>query len=182
MKKIMLLVMVFIGIGFTGCTTKVLVTSVEKYDECINEAKADLQKHGYELSGMATETKNEPLVVGAYYSSKTGSSSILANDFYDQEVYSFSNSNGDEVEFTMKYRGRYSKYTDTVCLLTVDLLGCKTSKAEDYDKFCGENSIIKQKLGNMEQDMKVSAYSPRRTSLLTTSILLATVLPFIFLL
>ncbi|MBO5963018.1 MAG: hypothetical protein J6P97_00895, partial [Bacteroidales bacterium] len=83
-------------------------------------------------------------------------------------------------EIMLKYRGRYSSYSDMNYMETVELLGCKTSKASDYDKICGYNSSVKPYLSNMYKDTNVEVYDENKTYLLVG--LLTAVSPLLLLL
>lgn len=178
MKKVVLLAI--ITLVFASCTSTINVTSFGQYNRNIETVKSDLAGKGYSLSGHQQESASNTVVTGVSYSTKTGYGTAMANDHYTYDTYSFSNSNGDVAEIMLKYRGRYSSYSDMNYMETVELLGCKTSKASDYDKICGYNSSVKPYLSNMYKDTNVEVYDENKTYLLVG--LLTAVSPLLLLL
>ena len=161
MKKIFLALI--IAMTLASCTSTINVTSFKEYDENINKVKSDLYGKGYELSGHNQESSSNTVVTGVSYSTQTGYGTAMDNDHYTYDTYTFSNANGDVAEFSVKYRGRYSSYSDVNYMQTVELLGCKTSKASDYNKICGSNSSIRPLIGNMKKDIDVQVYDNDKT-------------------
>lgn len=169
MKRLFLVFMAAVAI--TSCTTTEKFTSFEEYNKNIEMVKSDLADKGYYLSGHNQESSSNTVVTGTSYSTQAGYGTAMANDHYTYDTYSFSNANGDVAEIMLKYRGRYSSSSDMNYMETVELLGCKTSKASDYDKICGYNSATKPYLGNMYKDADVKVLDGNKTLILYYSIL-----------
>lgn len=164
MKKLYLLIIGIITL--TSCTSTSRVTSHDEYDRSIRMVQEDLSSKGYELSGHNEETSNNTVVTGTSYSKYAGYGTKMSNDFFTRDNYSFSNSQGDVVEISLKVRERYSSNSDINYLETVELLGCKTSKASDYDKICGSKSVVEPTLGQMNKDIDVQVFDAPKTYLL----------------
>ena len=163
MKRLFLILMAAVAI--TSCTTTYNVTSFKEYNENIEMVKSDLAGKGYNLSGHNRESSSNTVVTATSYSVQAGYGTEMANDYYTYDTYSFSNANGDVAEIMLKYRGRYSSYSDMNYMSTVELLGCKTSKTSDYDKICGDNSAVKPLLRNMYKDAYVEVYDDEKTEI-----------------
>lgn len=161
MKKIFLALI--IAMTLASCTSTINVTSFKEYNENIERVKTDLYCKGYNLSGHYQESSSNTVVTDVSYSTQTGYGTAMDNDHYTYDTYTFSNANGDVAEFSVKYRGRYSSYSDVNYMQTVELLGCKTSKASDYNKICGSNSYIRPLIGNMKKDIDVQVYDNDKT-------------------
>jgi hypothetical protein len=170
MKRLFLVLIVAVAI--TSCTSTKTVTSYSKYNECIQTVKDDLAGKGYTLSGHEQESSSNTVVTGTSYSQYAGYGTKMENDHFTYDTYTFSNSNGDKAEISLKYRERYSQYSDANYMETVELLGCKTSNASDYDKICGYNSAVKPYLANMYKDINVQVYDENKTYVLYAIILL----------
>lgn len=156
MKRLFLVLMASVAI--TSCTTTEKVISFEEYNKNIEMVKSDLSDKGYGLSGHNRETLSNAVVTGTSFSTQTGFGTAMGNDYYTYDTYSFSNEKGDIAEISLKYRTGYADYSETNYLATVELLGCKTSKASDYDKICGDNSSVKPLLSDVKRDLDVKFY------------------------
>lgn len=170
------------AVAITSCTTTYNVTSFEEYNKNIEMVKSDLAGKGYNLSGHNRETLSNAVVTGTSFSTKSGYGTEMANDYYTYDTYSFSNEKGDIAEISLKYRTGYADYSKTNYLATVELLGCKTSKASDYDKICGDNSSVKPLLSDVKRDLDVKVYDLEAAILVVVSFVICSpllILPFI---
>lgn len=179
MKRLFLILMAAVAI--TSCTTTEKVISFEEYNKNIEMVKSDLSDKGYGLSGHNRETLSNAVVTGTSFSTKSGYGTEMANDYYTYDTYSFSNEKGDIAEISLKYRTGYADYSKTNYLATVELLGCKTSKASDYDKICGDNSSVKPLLSDVKRDLDVKFYDNEATLAILVYVIAFTpllILPF----
>ena len=181
MKELTLLVIM--AFSLTACTSVRNVTSFKEYNRSMQVVASDLSARGYELSGHKEESASNTVVTAVSYSTQAGFGTAMDNDHFTYDTYTFSNANGDVAEISLKYRGRYSKYSDMNYMETVDLLGCKTSKASDYNNICGSYSTVKSLLSDMNKDANVKIYSENKTLTLTyTLTLILPCVPLLFLL
>lgn len=179
MKRLFLVLIAAVAI--TSCTTTEKVISFEEYNKNIEMVKSDLSDKGYGLSGHNRETLSNAVVTGTSFSTKSGYGTEMANDYYTYDTYSFSNEKGDIAEISLKYRTGYADYSKTNYLATVELLGCKTSKASDYDKICGDNSSVKPLLSDVKRDLDVKFYDNEATLAILVYVIAFTpllILPF----
>ncbi|MEE0961876.1 MAG: hypothetical protein U0L54_04945 [Bacteroidales bacterium] len=179
MKRLFLVLIAAVAI--TSCTTTEKVISFEEYNKNIEMVKSDLSDKGYGLSGHNRETLSNAVVTGTSFSTKSGYGTEMANDYYTYDTYSFSNEKGDIAEISLKYRTGYADYSKTNYLATVELLGCKTSKASDYDKICGDNSSVKPLLSDVKRDLDVKVYDLEAAILVVVSFVICSpllILPF----
>ena len=170
MKKIVLLFITACVV--TSRTSVKRVTSFHEYNRCIQRVQNDLAVKGYELSGHKEETSSNAVVTAVSYSTQSGYGTAMDNDVFTYDTYTFSNNTGDIVEIELKYRDYYSKYSDVNYIQTVELLGCKTSKAADYNDVCGNNSMTKYLLQNINRDIDVEVYNHNKTMSLYSILLL----------
>ena len=82
--------------------------------------------------------------------------------YHDKETYSFSNQEGEKVQFTLEvHRGENN---GNVYIDEVNVTGCSTTDMKKYEKYCGEKGmpayIMKYYL---KKDMKGSKFSPGKT-------------------
>ncbi len=183
MKKIMFLSIALAGVALTSCTSSIPVTSVSEYNSNIQAMKSGLSEHGYYLSGIKNENGNNPYVAATSYSTQTGYGTKMENDYYTITTYNFANSEGDNAEILLKYRARYSSYSDCNYYETVSLIGCNTSKSADYQKICGSYAPVQRNVGNMQKDIDVDVYDEGKSySLLLLLTLLGSCAPLLFLL
>jgi hypothetical protein len=178
-----LLFIVVLLISLASCTSVKKVTSIDEYNKNINKVKRDLASKGFQLSGYKKESSNDIFVTGNSYSTQSGYGTSMNNDYSTNDVYTFSTTNGDIAEFSIKYREKYSDYSHTNYIQTIELSGCKTSKVADYEKICGSNSYLQKSLKNIKKDINVEVYDSEKTTVLIyTLTLLACCIPLIFLL
>ncbi len=158
MKKTALLIMITAVFGLTSCTTTLNVTSIERFNEDLNTVKSDFNNQGYVLAGVENENKTEVTSGTGSFWKRWWDGTLMYVDQYVDYTYTFSNSEGNDVEILLRCRQDSSMLCDCNYYKTVELLGCKTSKREDYEKMCGENSMVNLKLGKMEQDKRIKIY------------------------
>jgi hypothetical protein len=168
-----LLLSLIIVLTLASCTSTISVTSFDMYNKNIQMVKSDLADKGYNLSGHNQETLSNAVVADI-------SGTAMRNDYYTYDSYSFSNSNGDVAEIMLKYRSRYSSHSDINYMQTIELLGCKTSKASDYDKICESNSAVKALSNNMDKDINIKVYDETKTYLLSLALVFSPLLLLLF--
>ena len=159
-----LMILLIIVLGITFILEKPIIN--------ITNQQNDLAVKGYELSGHKEETSSNAVVTAVSYSTQSGYGTAMDNDVFTYDTYTFSNNTGDIVEIELKYRDYYSKYSDVNYIQTVELLGCKTSKAADYNDVCGNNSMTKYLLQNINRDIDVEVYNHNKTMSLYSILLL----------
>lgn len=167
MKRILFILVVLSLISLTSCTSEYKVVSLNNYKDRIQVVTDNLKIEGYYLSGDQKSVQNNLHVTDVSYSQNNGYGSAMANDFITNQVYTFSNEKGDQAEFTMKYRQKYSTITDAYYLSSVELVGCKTSNLKDYNEICGENSVVRYMLENIPSDITVTEFDITKAYLLS---------------
>lgn len=210
MKKISLIIITIITLS--SCSTQIITgTSFKEYNHSINDVSIDLLNNGYELVNHNTGTntnstfiethsnsRNNTNINGNTYttpnyfstnnennyninSSKNNNSYTEITNLVDTyDYYTFSNKKGDIVEINMKYKVR--EFESTTYLRKVELLGCKTSNPYDYEKICGDNSMIQRKLENIEEDLSFELVDYSGLSILAALMLgLSAIAPLFFL-
>lgn len=169
MKKIALILSLALSFVATGCYTTQGVVSNSMYENSRNQVASNMEANGYILSGENHEEKNEMVVTGQSYSKYTGYGTKMDNDFYSYDTYKYSNQEGDNAEYTVKYKGLVDD-NGGYALSSVQVLGCKTSKAADYEKLCSGNSSPSNVIGNMSKDSSKTELDVANTTIAVTGI------------
>lgn len=155
MKKTTFVLLIAAAFGLTSCTTTTKVIGIQDLDKSIQEMTSLLSAQGYNPSGSWIEESNALYVEAVSHTKQSGFGTAMGNDYANLNTYTFANSNGDKAEILLKLRQRYDDYNNLWYYETIDLLGCKTSKAEDYQKICGQNSIVQSYLPNVPKNTEV---------------------------
>jgi hypothetical protein len=189
MKRI-LSITIILCITLSSCSKIITGTSFKEYDNTINTISIDLLRNGYELVDHNTGTENKSTIIETY--SKTGSNTNIngntnintlgnintsgnvntsgSNKSYTEvtnlvdtyDYYAFSNNKGDIVELNIKYKAR--EVAKTSYLSSIELLGCRTSNLYDYEKICGDSSVVRRKLEDIKHDLSFEVYDSGATN------------------
>lgn len=89
-------------------------------------------------------------------------SKSVEGGYYDKETYVFHSDDGKEVQLT--YDVHRGEHKGDVFIDAVNLIGCSTSDIQDYDKYCGTESVPDNVLQhNLVKDTEGSKFSPGKT-------------------
>ena len=128
----------------SSCYTQQMVVSEKNYNNNFEQVKAELAKRGYELTGYNTNTHNELKVTGTSYSSTGGANTLLGNDYYYFDQYTFSNQEGSKLDFLVKYQTNLAK-EGFIFLENTEVAGCNADDATTYAWLCGDaNALVKR--------------------------------------
>lgn len=140
---IKIIVCCFVVLHLVGCYSTHNVTSYKDLQGSINDARQELSKMGYELSGEDTRTDNNVYVEGVSYSTMTGYGTAMNNKYVTYDKYTFSNADGNTISYTVSYETHRS--SDGVLYVTdVSVPQCETSNTKIYNQLCGQLSPIKK--------------------------------------
>lgn len=140
---IKIIVCCFVVMHLVGCYSTQNVTSYNDLQGAINDARQELSKMGYELSGEDTRTDNSVYVEDVSYSTRAGYGTALNNKYVTFDKYTFSNADGNTISYTVSYETHRS--SDGVLYVTdVSVPQCETSNPKDYNQLCGNPSPIKK--------------------------------------
>ena len=88
----------------TSCYSVKYLNTKEELNRNIDAAIVYLNDLGYHQNGVSLDTKNELVVTGVSYSSTTGYGTRMNNNYVYNDRYSFVNSEGNTIEFTVSYQ------------------------------------------------------------------------------
>lgn len=158
----------------TGCKETRNLLSYRGYEQTMQLIADDLASQGYQQSGMEQTTSNEIVVdetITHYnrYGYKTGFSQKMANNFYYHNRYSFADSTGNQVQYSMAYKTM--AYEGNVYVTECVQEGCSTSNPKDFARVCGPNGTVNRIYNNMRTDSQVEMLDSGNTTLLASGIL-----------
>ena len=136
MKRLLSLNFILLLVLSYSCTTTKLVTSLNAYKDATSAISSALSEKGYSLSGMSQESKNEVYVSGTSYSRYTGYGTRMANDYWQYDSFTFTDSFNNNVNYMVKYQ-----IINNDCIDNIEVVNCNASK--DYNNICGSGGIIK---------------------------------------
>lgn len=146
------------------------VTKKTTFDNAISSVQSQMASQGFSSTGSNTNTRNETVVTGVSYSRYTGYGSAMANNFITQDTYRFADTLGNTMNYSVTYSAKQT--TDGVPYVeNLELCGCETSNPKDYEKLCGNESVVKQ-INDVPKDQKVEKLNVMNTTLAITGITL----------
>ena len=127
----------------TGCYNTHMVTSYEDHQNEIKKVQVELLNMGYELSGKETRVDNNVHVTAVSYSSQTGYGSAMQNDYVTTDRYTFSDTNGNVMSYSVSYNLNESDDSVKILYVTnVNVSQCETSNPKHYSTICDSHSHI----------------------------------------
>jgi len=140
MKRLPILILTIAACFITtGCRSYFAASSEGAYQESINAMKAEMANDGYTLTGQS-----------------------VTNGYHDKETYSFSNNEGETIQFT--YEVHRGEHNGTVFIDEVNTAGCSTSNAQSYNKYCGNDGVQSKTINNnLKKDTRGSKFSAGKT-------------------
>lgn len=163
------LFLAFVLLGMTSCMDTYYVTNKATFDNAISTIKSQMEERGFNLNGSNSITHNETVVTGVSYSSESGYGTAMANNYITQDTYRFADSLGNTMSYSIVYcvqqttDGKPYVVNSKVC-------GCETSNPKDYDRLCGDESVVKQ-INNLPKDQTINRVNVVNTSLAVTGVL-----------
>ncbi len=121
-NKTTLFLALLTSILMVGCNAskQINVTSLSSLQKSIENTQTQMQKDGYSLSDIRKENHLDQ----------------------KEDTYTFSTTNDNTIEYTIAYI--LKEYEGLYYVENVNVAGCKVSKKEDYNKYCGFNAPIRQ--------------------------------------
>lgn len=127
----------------TGCYNTHMVTSYEDHQKEIKKVQVELLNMGYELSGKETRVDNNMHVTAVSYSSQAGYGSAMQNDYITTDKYTFSDTNGNVMSYSVSYNLDESDDSVKILYVTnVNVSQCETSNPKHYSIICDSHSRI----------------------------------------
>lgn len=144
------------------------VTKRSTFDQAIASVQGQLASEGLKSVGSSSETKNNLFAAGTSYSKYTGYGTKMENNFVTQDTYRFADSIGNTMNYTVAYS---AKQTDNGIhyVENIEVCGCETSNPNDYERLCGNESLVKQ-INLTPKDQEVKQMDVMGTTLAVTGI------------
>lgn len=141
--------------AFCGCTVTSHVTSYNAFDRAINKVAEEIKQEGFSLeSSEKKDIRDIPLSVRAsesYSPDEHGFQGSNATGVSYSNTYSFKNSNGETMSYTVSYRTGVNPKQGVVYVTDVSIDRCETSNSAHYERLCGKSAPIHM-LTNLEKD------------------------------
>lgn len=151
MKKI--LTAMAVAIVLTACTGPMYVTSVPTYNNTVDKVVAAIESQGYVLKDKKHDHRNELRHETATFEGES-SSSWIPNELVNYDTYSFADSEGNTMSFSVQYRSRTNHESGAIYYTDVQTDGCFTSNAKDCERLCGDRSPLRM-LDTIQKDITV---------------------------
>lgn len=171
MKKVHFLSAAAASLLFASCYTTYGVFSESIYQDMQNTIQANTEAHGYNLCGKYNEVKKEVVVTGQSYSKLAGFGTLMDNDYYQHDTYQFANKEGDNAEYSVRYR-LVDDDNQKPAFWEAQVIGCKTSKASDYVDLCTGKYSPQELISKMVPDSQKSVLDVGATTLAITGVTL----------
>ena len=152
MKK--LLTAVALSLVMAACTGPMYVTSVPTYNKTVDDVVAAIEREGYTFTGKKHDHRNELRHETPAFEGNPNSSSWIPNELLNYDTYSFADTDGNTMSFSVQYRLSNDHTNGTVYYSDVETDGCFTSNSKHYELLCGERSPIRM-LDTIQKDMTV---------------------------
>lgn len=121
-----------------------MVTSYDDHLDVVEKVQVELSNMGYELSGKETRVDNNVHVTAVSYSSQTGYGSAMDNDYVTTDKYTFLDTNGNLMSYSVSYNLKESDDSVKIFYVTnVNVSQCETSNPQYYSNLCGSYSPIR---------------------------------------
>lgn len=121
-NKTTLFLALLASILMVGCNAskQINVTSLSSLQKSIENTQSQIQKEGYSLTDIRKESHLD----------------------FKEDIYSFTDTNNNTIEYTIAYK--LKEYKGLYYVENVSVTGCKVSKKENYNKYCGFSAPIRQ--------------------------------------
>ena len=170
MRKIYLFSLLSVVFCMTSCMDTYYVTKKTTFDNAISSVQSQIASQGFSSTGSNTNTRNNLYAAGTSYSKYTGYGTMMENNFVTQDTYRFSDADGNTMNYSVSYSAKQT--SDGIPYVeNLELCGCETSNPKDYERLCGNNSVVKQ-INDVPKDQKVEKLNVMNTTLAITGITL----------
>ena len=147
-----------VAVFLCGCTSTYKVISNAALESELKMVEVEMRSYGYYPVGKNTDTRNELTVIGQSY---------FDNDYITSNTYSFSDTVGNTMKYTISYR--LWQQDSFIYVSNVEVKGCETSNINEYNKLCGKDSP-KRRIEMLVSDSEVELYDASKTYALTGGI------------
>lgn len=135
-----------------SCTISRQTISEKKFFQEIDDVNQSIELLGYHLSGTSSDVRNDLYVSDTWFSTETGYSTEMKNDYYWYDSYRFMDSTNNIVSYQIKYKGKGTQDAKGVYYVSdVSLVGCDCTNTKDYNAVCGPRGVT-NRLNFVEND------------------------------
>ena len=155
-------------ISFSSCMDTFYATKRTTFEKALASVQTQMDKDGFKVVGSNSETKNNVYVSATSYSRYTGYGSKMENNFVTQDTYRFADDEGNTMNYSVSYSAKQTMegvpYIDDI-----EVCGCETSNPKDYDRLCGNESIVKQ-INSLPKDQEIKQMNVMGTTMAVSGI------------
>ena len=143
-------------------------TKRSTFDKAVADVQSRLAQEGLKSVGSSSDTKNNLYALGTSYSKYTGYGTMMENNFVTQDTYRFADAEGNTMKYSVSYSAKQT--SDGVSYVeNIEVCGCETSNPNDYERLCGNNSLVKQ-INLTPKDQELRQMNVMNTTLAITGI------------
>lgn len=143
--KIKITILLAAILSLSSCYTSRNLNTKEELDSNVNNAILYLSSIGFHQNGENLDTKNELVVEGVSYSTVSGYGTRMGNNIVYNDWYSFVNSAGNTVEFTVSYQAWFADQDTIVEYDTYDTIIKKHQDIGGYRQISEGKKVVKKR-------------------------------------
>lgn len=143
--KIKITILLAAIFSLSSCYTTRNLNTKEELDSNVNNAILYLSSIGFNQNGENLDTKNELVVEGVSYSSVAGYGTRMGNNVVYNDWYSFVNSAGNTIEFTVSYQAWFADQDTLVKYDTYDTIIKKHQDIGGYRQLTEGKKVVKKR-------------------------------------
>lgn len=171
MQKRYLILLLNAILFFPSCTETFYVTKNSTFKKTVADVNSQLSNDGYKIVGSTSEVKNNLYAEKTSYSKYTGYGTKMENNFITRDTYSFADSIGNKMNYSVEYSAKRSE-KGVNYVENVEVCGCETSNPLEYEKLCGKGSEI-YRINTLPKDQPIQTTDVANTTLAVTGITIA---------
>lgn len=168
MRKSSLLMLLCVLFSFSSCMKTFYATKRTTFEEALTSVQTQMNKDGFKIVGSNSETKNNVYVSAISYSQYTGYGSKMENNFVTQDTYRFADEEGNTMSYSVSYSAKQTN-EGVSYIEGIEVCGCETSNPKDYERLCGNESIIKR-INSLPKDQEIEQLDVMGTTLAVSGI------------
>lgn len=168
MRKCILFILFGTLFSFSSCMNTFYATKKTTFEKALASVQTQMNQDGFKVVGSNSETKNNVYVSATSYSRYTGYGSKMENNFVTQDTYRFADEEGNTMNYSVSYSAKQTNEGITY-IDDIEVCGCETSNPKDYEKLCGNESIVKR-INSLPKDQEIKQMDVMGTTLAVTGV------------
>lgn len=154
--------------SLSSCMNTFYATKKATFEKALASVQTQMGKDGFKVVGSNSETKNNVYVSATSYSKYTGYGSKMENNFVTQDTYRFADEEGNTMNYSVSYSAKQTK-EGVSYIEDIEVCGCETSNPKDYDRLCGNESLVKQ-INSLPRDQEIKQMNVMGTTLVVSGV------------